>query len=51
MKRGNTFDLYVLDVSAKWSKYQQEKAEGKNPAARQPTQAEMLAMIKRVRGE
>jgi hypothetical protein len=51
MRRGNTFDLYVLDVSAKWSKYQQEKAEGKTPSARQPTQAEMLAMIKKVRGE
>jgi hypothetical protein len=51
MRRGNTFDLYVLDVSAKWNKHQQEKAEGKTPSARQPTQAEMLAMIKKVRGE
>lgn len=51
MKRGTTLDLYVLDVSAKWSKHQQEKAEGKTPSARQPTQTEMLAMIKQARGE
>ena len=51
MARGNTFDLYVLDVSAKWSRHQQDKAEGKKPAAKMPNQAEMLAMIKRARGE
>ena len=51
MRRGNTFDLYVLDVSAKWNKHQQEKADGKTSSANKPTQAEMLAMIKQVRGE
>jgi hypothetical protein len=51
MAKGTTFDLYVLDVSAKWSKYQQDKAEGKKPGAKQPSQAEMMAMIKRARGE
>lgn len=53
MARGNTFDLYVLDVSAKWSKYQNDKADGKTPstAVNQPTQEELLAMIKRTKGE
>jgi hypothetical protein len=41
----------VLDVSAKWSRHQNDVAEGKKPKAKQPSQAEMLAMIKRVRGE
>ena len=51
LSRATTFDLYVLDVSAKWSRHQNDVAEGKKPKAKQPTQAEMLAMIKRVRGE
>lgn len=54
MSRATTFDLYALDVATKHSKYQQEKYEGKNPStkvAREPTQDELLAMIKRVRGE
>ena len=51
LSRATTFDLYVLDVSTKWVRYQQEKAEGRKPAARQPSQQEMMAMIKRARGE
>ena len=51
LARGNTLDLYVLDVSAKWSKYQNDKAEGKSSAKTTPnlSQAEMEAMIKRVK--
>lgn len=49
MKHGTTFDLHVLDVSAKWNKRQQEIAEGKTPQSRVPTQDEMLAMIERVK--
>jgi hypothetical protein len=50
LERGTTLDLYVLDVSAKWSKYQSNKAEGKNSVTITPklSQAEMQAMIKRV---
>lgn len=53
LQRANTLDLKVLDVSARWQRYQNDVAEGKvaaKPKA-QPTQEEMLAMIKRVRGE
>ena len=48
---GTTFDLHVLDVSAKWSKHQQEVAEGKSPEAKKLSKEEMLAMIARVRSE
>jgi len=51
LRRGSTFDLYVLDVSTKWSNYQQDKADGRQPIARQPTQAEMFEMIKKARGQ
>lgn len=49
LANGTTFDLHVLDVSAKWSKRQSDIQEGKVPATKQPSQAEMLAMIKRVK--
>ena len=49
LQRGNTLDLYVLDVSTKWLQYQQDKADGKAPSAKQPSQEEMLAMIQRVK--
>ena len=50
MAQGNTFDLYVLDVSAKWSKRQQDISEGKT-VDHNLTQAEMFDMIARARGE
>jgi hypothetical protein len=51
LSRATTFDLYVLDVSTKWLRYQQDKADGRNPTAKQPSQEEMLTMLKRARGE
>ena len=51
LQRGNTLDLYVLDVSTKWLIYQQDQADGKVPSAKHPSQKEMLAMIARVRSE
>ena len=51
LQRGNTLDLYVLDVSTKWINYQQDKAAGKVPKVKTPSQAEMLAMIERVRSD
>ena len=53
LARGTTFDLYVLDLSAKWVKYQQEQADlesrGITAGAKLPSQDEMLAMIERTR--
>lgn len=53
LNRATTFDLYVLDVSAKYSKYQQDKAAGNtaSPAYKRPSKEEMIAMLKRARGE
>jgi hypothetical protein len=50
MTKGTTFDLYVLDVSAKWNKHQQDISEGKT-AEHKLTQAEMFEMIARARSE
>lgn len=50
LERATTFDLYVLDISAKWSKYQSDLADGK--AAKQTpklSREQMLEMIKRVK--
>jgi hypothetical protein len=49
LANGTTFDLHVLDVSAKWSKRQNDIAEGKSPQSKVPTQSEMVAMIERVK--
>ena len=52
MARATTFDLYVLDVSTKWSKYQNDIAEGRET---KPTpklsQQEMIDMITSVKKE
>ena len=49
LARSTTFDLYVLDVGARWNNYQHEKANGKSSTKKEPTQEEMLAMIQRVK--
>ena len=51
LSRATTFDLYVLDVSTKWLRYQQDKAEGRTPSTKLPSQAEMLDMIKKARSD
>lgn len=53
LARATTLDLYVLDISAKWSKYQVDKAEGRqsNSAKSNLSQDEMKAMIERVRSK
>lgn len=48
MSRASTFDLYVLDVSSKWVKYQQDLADGKT-VKKQPTQQQMLDMVAKLR--
>lgn len=50
LARATTLDLYVLDISARYSKYQSDLAEGK--ATKQTpklSQDQMLAMIKSVK--
>jgi Tfp pilus assembly protein PilO len=53
--RGNTFDMYVLDVATRWIKYQQEQADGKESitkkSSRMPTQSEMQAMVAAVKNK
>lgn len=51
LNRATTFDLKVLDVSARWQRHQQDVADGKVVAKKRTTltQEEMQAMINRVR--
>ena len=50
LAEATTFDLAVLDISAKWERYQHDKANGKlKPAGADLSQDEMLAMLQRVR--
>ena len=51
---GTTFDLHVLDVSARWSKYQYEKAEQGNEHVKPSpklTQEQLKAMMERARSD
>jgi hypothetical protein len=54
LDRATTFDLHVLDASAKYTNYQQEAAEeqstGRKPQQKLSTQ-QMLDMIAQVRGQ
>jgi hypothetical protein len=49
--KADTFDLHVLDVSAKWARRQQDIADGKVPVGKMPSQEEMLAMVEKVKKE
>jgi len=54
LERATTFDLYVLDVSSRYVKYQQDLADNKQkgvapPPAKKLTQQQMMDMIKRAR--
>jgi hypothetical protein len=51
LELGTTFDLYVIDVSSRYQTYLHDKAHGNQPKSNIPSQAEMVAMIKRARGE
>ena len=44
LRRASTFDLYVLDLSAKWEKHKQDLTEGKT-VSHGLTQDEMKQMI------
>ncbi len=50
MNRATTFDLQVLDISAKWERHQRERAEtGGKPPIPQLSQEQMLEMIRKTR--
>ncbi len=54
LANATTFDLYVLDVSCRWQKHQQDQAERKHgnktaPATPKLTVEQMKAMIDRVK--
>lgn len=49
LSRATTLDLYVLDLSAKYQRYRDEKAQGLNPPTRKPSQEELKAMLTRVK--
>ena len=49
LARSTTFDLYVLDVSSRWSNYQQEMAATGRPPVPKLSQERMLDMIKQVK--
>ena len=50
LARANTLDLVVLDASAKWERYRNERANGKHvPEKPNLTQEQMLEMIRSVK--
>jgi hypothetical protein len=49
LERATTFDLYTVNISAKWQEHQQQKQQGLNPTKRIPSVDEMKAMINRSR--
>ena len=54
LARATTLDLYVLDVSARWSKYRDEREEQGNSGARPApklTQEQLKAMMERARSD
>jgi hypothetical protein len=51
MARATTFDLYVIDLSARYERYRNELAEGKSAPRAKLTQDQMLDMLKRARSE
>ena len=54
LARADTFDLYVLDVSARYARYRQDIAEGRTSdpsVTKVPSVDEMKRMIDSVRSE
>lgn len=49
LERGTSFDLYVLDISARWSKYQQDQANGVTNPSSPANKEQLLEMLKRTR--
>jgi hypothetical protein len=49
--RATTFDLYVIDLSARYERYRSDLAEGKVAPAPKLTQDQMLEMMRQARSE
>lgn len=49
LARASTFDLYVLDISARWANHQSDPDKPTTPKAPKLTQQQMLDMIKAVK--
>ena len=52
LSRASTFDLAVIDASAKWENYRHERANKTNkgvPVAADLSQEQMMAMIRQVK--
>lgn len=51
LSNANTIDLYVLDVSSRWNRYQTERANGEVSSTSRPDEAEMLKMLERAKND
>jgi hypothetical protein len=51
LDNATTLDLYVLDVSSRWNKHQNERANGEASSASRPNEAEMLKMLERAKND
>lgn len=49
LAKGSTFDLHILDVSAKWARYQNDLIEGRVEKKPKLSQEQMKQMLERVR--
>ena len=49
--RATTFDLYVIDLSARYERHRTDLAEGKAAPAPKLTQNQMLEMIRQARSD
>jgi len=47
---GTIYDLMIYDVMMSWEQYQQEKANGNNPAPKL-SQEQMMAMMEKVKNK
>jgi hypothetical protein len=55
MERGNTFDLYVMDIATRYERYQQKKSQDRFGAAaptpkKMPSKQELMDMLMRAKG-
>jgi hypothetical protein len=51
LEHATTFDLYAIDVSSRYQQYLHDKANGNQTKSNIPSQAEMVKMIQRARGD
>lgn len=50
LSRATTFDLHVVNISAKWQEHLAQKQQGMTPTKRIPSVDEMKAMVAKVKG-